>query len=134
MTIKQIYESIKSFFKVKEFNHNIEDFGIKSQHTIGPFYNVMYTANGGKSWKNLLVARPPLFDYDYETLLEYNWYLDNEFFNPENEFLDSYRKRFKCYQDILDYHKLQNEEVIKGRKQRDKTLKYYKDLINNNLK
>lgn len=132
--IKKIYNTIKNFFIPKEFNHNIEDFKLKSRPSIGKFYDVMYSANGGQSWKNLLICREPLFSYDYQTLLKYDWYLDKEFFDPENESLDSYRKRFKCYQDILDYHEKEKEKVIQGRKNRLKKLDYYRNMINKNLK
>jgi len=131
----EILNLIKNFFIPKEFNHKAEDFKIKARRrNIGNFYDVMYSANGGQTWEHLLTARPPLFSYNYQTLSEHDWYLDNEFFNPEDESLDSYKKKFKCYQDVLDYHAQEKEKVIKGRAERLKELKEYKDKINNNLK
>ena len=55
----------------REFTHNPEDFVIQPiQSWFSPdFYQVIYSANKGESWKYLMQVNAPLFDYDYRTLI-----------------------------------------------------------------
>lgn len=95
----------------KKFNHNPEDFRLEIVESwfSEDYVEFRYSANGGKSWKNIYHANPPFlgnidYDWKWETL---TYELGSGDFRAE-------RERFSSYQKILDYEKEQEKKYYEG--------------------
>jgi len=97
------------------------------------YYHIKYSANKGESWKFLYQVDPPLFGYDYKTLLEHDWHWDKVSFKPERTSFKIYSDKYKCYQDVLDFHAEQQKRIDEGRIKRLETLRKCEERFNKNL-
>ena len=119
----------------KKFNHNPEDFLLKNKESwFSEIYReIIYSANGGKNWKTIKYCMSPLFTH-VDCCFKYNYEIKTLTFNCEKESFSIYKKRFKSYQDVLDYEVIQMNKYDEGRKKVEILKKKYLEKINNNIK
>lgn len=88
--------------------HDAKDFKIRFRESwfSDKYAVIQYTANGGRSWRNIQKAQEPITD-------DYNWELDDLTIKVECAG-DYWRKRFGSYQKILDFESFERFKVKRG--------------------
>ena len=119
----------------KPFTHDVNHFVLKNEPTwySSKYRNILYSGNGGRTFKKLLCANGPLFTHG-DTILEYNWSFEEFTFDCERESFSKYINKIKCLQDIIDYEKEQYEIFKNGLLDVKEKRRMYLDRINNNIK
>lgn len=122
--MKLLDNIIKIFYH--PFTHNPEDFKIKFKSTYYSdlYCNVLYTANGGITWKYIYYCQEPVFSYD-------DYYLRKETYNiNEDYYIKKSKQAFTSYQRVLDYQKeeinnvkIKNETLYQERKDKKEQIK-----------
>ena len=117
------------------FKHDKELFILKNVPTefSGLRRYVLYSGNGGKTFKKILAAHQPLFTHN-QCVLEYNWSFERITFNAQNKSFSEYKDKFTCLQDIENYHKQEWEKYLKGKENVDRLRKEYLEKVNKNIK
>jgi len=125
-----LFKTAKEKVKAREFTHEPKDFLLKHQESwFSPIYrNILYSGNGGESWKYLMNCVNPLFTAG-DNVMKYNYSYEKETFNLEKTAFSYYRNRFKTYQDILDYHKEQYDRYLSGLEKIKKARKQYQEHL-----
>ena len=76
------------------FTNDIDKFVLKNKASwfSNKYRDVLYSGNGGKTFKELLRAERPIFEHG-DSILEYNWSFTNETFNCEDKSFSEYSFR-----------------------------------------
>lgn len=103
---------ILSPFISTPFTHKPEDFKIKLESWGGSnleLFYVIYSANGGVSWKYVHTAQAPFFNS-----VNYDWSWRRWVGNQNRNDLETVKELFTSYQAILDYEAEQREMMRIG--------------------
>ena len=93
---------------------------------------VLYSGNGGKTFKKVHKAIEPLFTHG-NTIFKYNWTFEPLTFNAEDESFTKYKDRFKSLEDIKNYENEQYERYRKGLKEIVERRKKYNEKFEKNI-
>ena len=131
MINKMINKIIEIFYP---FTNDINKFTLKNESSwfSNKYRNILYSGNGGKTFKKLLRARSPLFTHS-NCILEYNWSFEDETFDCEDESFSKYKDKFKCLDDINKYIDAQYEIYLNGKKDVEIKRKNYLNKLNENI-
>lgn len=116
------------------FTDKPEDFVLINKETWYSFKyrNILYSGNGGRSFRKLLHAESPLFTHG-DTILEYNWSFDEETFSCEITSFDYYRNKFKSLKDIEAYEEREYQRYLEGKQDVLLQRKRYLENLNKNI-
>lgn len=117
------------------FTDNPKDFVLKNESTWYSYQYryILYSGNGGKTFKKVHNARQPLFDHG-ESLLEYNWTFEPMTFNIGYDSFAKYQNRFKSLNDIKEFEKDEYKRFLDGCETIKQRRKDYIERLNNNIK
>ncbi len=119
---------------IKPFTHDPRDFRIRAKKwwASEKYFLLQYSANGGRNWKTIRRARPPLFDVSIS--LNYDWTYEPVRHNLEMTSVSAEMAQFPNYQSILDFHKEQENIYWKGKIEHWEKIKNYYHKLDKNFK
>lgn len=129
--MKYLTKIIEYFFP--PFTYDDDKFVLKHEPTwfSNRYRCVLYSGNGGKTFKKIKKADQPLFTHgDY--ILEYNWSYDYYYFNIEDTAFKNIKEEFKSLKYIEDFMGKEYQRFLKGREEVEESRKQYRELIKRN--
>jgi hypothetical protein len=116
------------------FTDNPSDFRLKNEPTwySNRFRYILYSGNGGKTYKKVYKARSPLFS-DGDSILKYDWEFEPIDFNAEKTSFGEYKEKFKSIKDIRDYESKEYQRYLDGREDTKKSRTEYIKILNKNI-
>lgn len=92
---------------------------------------VLYSCNGGKTFKKIYCAKEPLFTHG-ENVLKFDWTFKPLIFNAERQAFADFRHKFKCIEDVRSFELQEYRKYLDGQKDiLIKRTKYIQNLNRN---
>lgn len=116
------------------YTNNPESFVLKNKSTwySQKYRYILYSGNGGKTFKKIHKARQPLFSHG-DTIFEYNWTFEPLTFNAEEKRFGEFKNQFKSIKDIQDFENKEYQRYLNGREEVKQARIRYTENFNKNI-
>ena len=127
-----MFNKIIEFFY--PFTNDPNKFVLKNEATFysNKYRHILYSGNGGKTFKKVHEASSPLFSHG-DSVLQYDWSFEPLTFDVERTSFSVFKNKFKSLDDINKFHEDEYEKYQKGLKSRILERERYINMINKNI-